>query len=424
MSDREILVYVDHGAERGVAKAGRLFMRARRGRESATFDYDPAWLQDPMAYPLDPVFLPLARGAFHTPEDRRLFPGLADSAPDRWGRRLIGRRARLDGLGRTLLESDYLLMVSDETRQGALRFKETEDGPFLAAGEPPIPPLVMLGELLAASDRLLENEDDIEALRLLIAPGSSLGGARPKASVLSADGALSIAKFPSQTDEWPVVVWEKIACTLAGMAGLRVQEAELVDVGGRGVLLTRRFDRVAGLRIPFLSGMAMLGASDGDERYSYLHLCEAIRRHGARIDADLKELWRRMVFAVLISSTDDHLRNHAFLREAGGWVLSPAYDINPIPTDVKPRVHALALDETNPEASFDTLMSVAGYFGLEQRDARAVAAEVATATGRWRDVARDHGLRASRVERMASAFEHEDYREALACRTHASLTVK
>lgn len=409
MSDRAVLVYVDaHGAP---TLAGRLHMRSLRARESASFEYAREWLADPARFALDPVHLPLSRGAFHT-AGAAPFTGLSDSAPDRWGRSLIARQARIDRLGRTLLESDYLLAVHDLTRHGALRFRESETGSFLASGGPPIPPVVRLGELLTASDRVQEDPADADALRLLLAPGSSLGGARPKASVIDEGERLAIAKFPATTDDWPVVVWERVTLELAARAGIAVPSSRLVDVGGRAVLVSARFDRAGASRVPFLSAMAMIGANDRESGHSYLELADALRRDGARVDANLEELWRRMAFNVLVSNTDDHLRNHGFCRAAQGWVLSPAYDLNPMPIDVKPRVHALALDEDAHDASIDTVREVASYFGLDEPRARSVMAEVVASVAGWRAVARRHGLRPIDLERMESAFEHDDLERA------------
>lgn len=410
MTEGELLVYLDLEGE--PVRAGTLFMRVLRDRESASFVYDEQWLSHRQRFPLDPVQLPLSRDPFHTAGGQRLFGGLGDSAPDRWGRNLIARQARAEGVRRTLFESDFLVRVHDTVRAGALRFKEHERGPFLANDGKPIPPLVRLGDLLAASDAIQHGESDVEALRLLLAPGSSLGGARPKASVLDVDGRLSIAKFPAVTDDWPVVAWEAVTLRLAASAGIRVPEARLAEVGGRSVLLVARFDREGPRRVPFLSAMAMIGATDGDEGHSYLELADAIRRYGKRIDENLTELWRRMVFNVLVSNTDDHLRNHGFCRGRDGWTLSPAYDLNPVPVDVKPRVHALALDDSSPDASLERVTGVAAYFGLQERDARRIVGEIGASVSRWRESARAMGLRETDLDRMASAFEHDDLREA------------
>ncbi len=200
---------------------------------------------------------------------------------------------------------------------------------------------------------------------------------------------------------------------LAASAGILVPPMRLTHVGGRAVLLLRRFDRHGERRVPFLSAMAMIGAADGESDHSYLELADAIRRHGVRVDENLRELWRRMVFNVLVSNTDDHLRNHGFCRAGGGWVLSPAYDLNPVPVDVKPRVHALSLDDLSPEASLERVIGVASYFGLEPTEVRRIVADVASAVGGWRRVAAAHGLRDPDIDRMASAFEHDDLRRAV-----------
>lgn len=410
MTDREIGVYLD--VADAAVRVGALFTRVLRGRETATFRYHDEWLEHPERYALDPTQLPLARAPFQTAAGQKLFGGIADSAPDRWGRNLILRRARREGSRRTLFESDFLLGVHDSVRLGAVRFKERDDGPFLASDGSPIPPLVRLNELLSASDAVQRDEEDADDLRLLLAPGSSLGGARPKASVIDADGSLAIAKFPAVTDDWPVVVWEAVALRLAGIAGIDVPNARLVTVLERPVLLVRRFDRPDGDRRAFLSAMAMIGASEGEELHSYLELADAIRAHGDRVGEDLAQLWRRMLFNVLVSNTDDHLRNHGFCRSGRGWALAPAYDLNPVPVDVKPRVHSLLLDEESAEASAERVVSVGDYFGLEGASTEAIVAQVVEAVVRWRDVARDLGLGRGEIDRMASAFEHDDLRWA------------
>jgi serine/threonine-protein kinase HipA len=235
-----------------------------------------------------------------------------------------------------------------------------------------------------------------------------LGGARPKASVVDPRGRLFIAKFPSVTDEWSVVAWEYVACELARAAGIEVPAARLVDVGGRPVLVTQRFDRGDDGRVPFLSAMALVGATDGDPARSYLEIVDALRQHGVDVQGNLTELWRRMVFNVLISNTDDHLRNHGVLRKGGGWVLAPAYDLNPFPTDIKPRIHALALDEASRDSSLETVLNVASYFGLERSAASGLARRIADAVARWQRVAKAAGIGSREIERMRSAFEHAD----------------
>jgi serine/threonine-protein kinase HipA len=393
---------------------GRLWARVRKNKESATFEYDEAWLQHPAKFSLEPA-LQLGPGPIHTPADTPMFGAIGDSAPDRWGRALMRRmerrRAEREGGGppRTLQEIDYLLLVDDEARQGALRFAEREGGPFLREeGIKRIPPLVELPKLLAAAEHVLEDKDTEEDLRLLFAPGSSLGGARPKASVIEKDGQLAIAKFPRRDDEINTVVWEAVALALAKKAGIEVPAGRVETVANKPVLLLRRFDRDGARRIPFLSAMSMLGSKDNETR-SYLEIVDALRQHGATPKADMEALWRRVVFNILISNTDDHMRNHGFLYAGQeGWRLSPAYDLNPVPTDIKPRILATAINEEDNTASLALAMVVAGYFDLDAGKAREVAAQVGKATAKWRDEAARHGLGKSEIDRMASAFEHED----------------
>lgn len=375
MTDTQVLVYVDLG---GVpVPAGRLWARVRRGRESASFEYDPRWLEHPDRFSLEPA-LTLGPGPFHTAAGRSLFGALGDSAPDRWGRVLMRRaerrRAEIAGeTPRTLHEIDYLLRVDDEARQGALRLAEVEGGPFLATGDGSrIPPFFKLPRLLSAAENVIGDTDSAEDLRLLLAPGSSLGGARPKASIRDRDGRLALAKFPHKDDEIDTVRWEATALSLAQRAGLTVSAWRLEIVADRPVLILRRFDRTASARIPFLSALSMLGAEDHETR-SYLELVDVLRRYGAAPKQDMRELWRRIVFSILISNTDDHLRNHAFLYGGPeGWRLAPAYDLNPVPVDVKPRVLATAIDLEDGTASLDVAIRVAEYFELSDREARAI----------------------------------------------------
>jgi serine/threonine-protein kinase HipA len=347
-----------------------------------------------------------------------MFGAIGDSAPDRWGRALMRRaerrRAEKEGVApRALREIEYLLRVDDEVRQGALRFRESEDGPFLAPkGGMKIPPLVELPRLLSAAERLAEETEDEEDLRLLLAPGSSLGGARPKASVRDSDGSLALAKFPHRDDGITLVLWEALALSLARKAGLAVPEWRVENAAGKAVLLLRRFDRHGSTRIPFLSAMTMLGAGDGEPR-SYLEIADAIRRHGAAPMADLRTLWMRIVFNILVSNTDDHLRNHGFLYESrNGWRLSPAYDLNPVPTDVKPRILTTAIDESDGTASLELALSVAAYFELDRAEAVRIAAAIGRAVSGWRMDADALAIPSKEISRMKSAFEHKDLEAA------------
>ena len=417
MADRQALVYVD--LDRAPHFVGRLWSRVRKGREGATFEYDKTWLENPLRFALEPALI-LGPGPQHAGADRATFGALGDSAPDRWGRALMRRAERRAATAeertiRTFFELDYLLKVDDETRQGALRFKEADAGPFVAdnPAKKRVPPLVDLPRLLNAAEHVLSEEDTDEDLRLLLAPGSSLGGARPKASVRDRNGHLAIAKFPSKQDEINAVTWEATALSLARQAGINVTEWRLEEVAGEPVLIVPRFDRAGKVRLPFLSAMSMLGAKDNDTR-SYLEIADALRQHGASATADMAELWRRIVFFVLISNTDDHLRNHGFLYGgAAGWRLAPAYDLNPVPIDIKPRVLSTAINEDDPTASLDIALEVAELFGLKANAAEKVAGEVARAVSQWRGTAAGLGLPKAQIERVASAFEHADLEKAL-----------
>jgi serine/threonine-protein kinase HipA len=418
--DRDVLVYVD--LQGTPYLVGRLWARMRKDRETATFEYDKNWLAHPERFSLEPA-LKLGPGPFHTASDQLLFGAIGDSAPDRWGRVLMRRaeRRRSDRerkSPRTLREIDYLLMVDDQAREGALRFSEREGGPFLAdPGPTRIPPLIELPRLLSAAEHVLSDTDSDEDLRLLVAPGSSLGGARPKASVRDRDGHLAIAKFPNDGDDANTVLWEAVALTLAGRAGITVPTWRIETVAGKPVLLLRRFDREQATRIPFVSAMSMLDARDNHTR-SYLEFVDILRRHGAAPKEDMHALWRRIVFSILISNTDDHLRNHGFLlTDPAGWRLSPAYDLNPVPTDIKPRVLTTAIDLDDGTASLKLALDVAGYFELTSPDATLIANEVGKAVAAWRRVAAKLGLTGAEIDRMSSAFEHEDLKAALAPRT-------
>jgi len=414
--DKVALVYVDLDGKPQLV--GRLWGRVRKERESATFEYDASWLENPARFSLEPA-LQLGPGPFHTPGDLPMFGAIGDSAPDRWGRVLMRRMERRRAerektTPRTLREIDYLLLVDDEARQGALRFAEREGGPFLREEDAlRIPPIMGLPKLLAASERVVEEKETDEDLRLLFAPGSSLGGARPKASVRDKDGHLAIAKFPRKDDEITTVVWERVAFALAEKAGIVVPSLRLEEVAKKPVLLLRRFDREGTRRIPFLSAMSMLGARDQEPR-SYLEIVDALRQHGASPKRDIEALWRRLAFNVLISNTDDHLRNHGFLYEGqAGWRLSPAYDLNPMPIDLKPRVLSTMITEDDSTASLDLAMEVAGYFELDAARAKALGREVAHAVSMWRKEATHYGLSKTEIDRMASAFEHDDLRNAM-----------
>jgi serine/threonine-protein kinase HipA len=396
--------------------AGLVFSHRRGGRESASFSYDPAYLARPDAYALDPS-LPLVQGGLQTPVGLSMFRAFSDAAPDRWGRNLILREERRrataeGGTPRSLGEIDFLLGVRDDLRQGALRFRDQETGVFLANEASGVPHVTDLGTLLHAAEHLESNEETEEELRDLLRAGSSLGGARPKAHVIDNEGRVAIAKFPSSRfDSWDVTAWEGVALHLALLAGILVPKAELVRVADRSVLIVDRFDRDGHRRIGYLSAMTMLEAEDGDVG-SYLDIASAIEEASPRATDDLHELWRRMAFTILISNTDDHLRNHAFLHAGGHtWRLSPAFDLNPSPLTGRKHL-ATAIDETDTTASVMTLMSVAPFFRLDEQDSLEVLREVLAATSRWREAAAERNIPKVEIEQMAPAFEHPEQETA------------
>ncbi|WP_239396895.1 type II toxin-antitoxin system HipA family toxin [Frankia sp. CiP3] len=407
----EVTVEID-GQE---TAAGTLWLHDRGG-QSATFRYADAYLTNPAGYDLDPA-LARAAGVFHTPPGSAIFNAFADSAPDRWGENLMGRaereRARAAAATpRTLGKADFLLGVRDDTRQGGVRFRQPGTATYCSTHRHAVPRLIDLARLLRAADHVRAEGDVDRDLADLIDAGSSLGGARPKAAVRDASGRLSIAKFPrSDSDAWDVAGWEEVELRLARRAGLTVAESELLTVAGRHVLLLSRFDRIGARRLGFASALTMLEASDGDLR-SYIEIAEVVERHSPRADADLRELYRRILFSILTGNTDDHLRNHAFLRERDGWALSPAYDLNPNPDN--PARLSTAVDLDNTDASIDIALSVGSYFRLSPPRARDLVREVETATAGWRQAAAELGIPKSQADRMAVAYESEQRRIARA----------
>lgn len=410
---RELLVYLDIKGK--PVLVGRLWARERAGRESSSFAYDPSWLKRKDGFALSPTLM-LTGGQFQAQGLPNVF---GDTAPESWGRKLMLRRERARAKKSksqplTLFEIDYLAGVDDRTRIGALRFKDTEDGPFLTTTGEPVPPLINLPRLLSATDRIERGEETEEDLLLVLAPGTSLGGARPKATIRDGDGRLLIAKFPKRDDDWPIPTWEAVLLRLARQAGLDVPPWRLEVIAGKPVLLVTRFDRdPEGNRVPFMCAMTALDATDHGPQRSYLEIVDAIRQMGSKPEADIEELWKRIVFSILVSNTDDHLRNHAFLHDGKGWRLAPVYDLNPCPVDVKPRVHAIAIDEADATSSLETALEVAALLGIKRDRARALAAQIAAVTAGWRNAAESLGITKAQADRMETAFEHDDLKLAL-----------
>lgn len=411
---KEIQVYAHWQGLEEPSLMGVLSVSPAKGKESFSFEYADAWLKSGFSQMIDPD-LQLYSGAYYPRDDKPNFGVFLDSCPDRWGRVLMQRREAAiakqeDRAAKKLLESDFLLGVYDTHRMGALRFNLDNDGPFLNDNKAmAAPPWTSLRELEHASFKFEEdNTDDPEYLKwvaMLIAPGSSLGGVRPKASVMDAHNNLWIAKFPSRNDDKDIAAWEMITNQLAVNAGINVAEGKLLQFNNKyHTYLTKRFDRTAaGERIHFASAMTLLGHIDGEDASgaSYLELMEFISRHGAAVEKDLEELWRRIVFSICVKNTDDHLRNHGFLLTEKGWLLSPAYDINP-----NEYGKGLSLNITDADNSLDLnlAMEVAGYFRLSDDKASQIIEQVAAVVKDWRKVAADYKISNAEQERMSAAF--------------------
>lgn len=410
-----VLVYAHSIALQEPNLLGVLHADLVRGKEVFSFEYNAGWLESGRAQSLDPD-LQLYSGPQYLSEGKSNFGIFLDSSPDRWGRTLMDRREALlarkeDRKPRLLFETDYLLGVFDGHRMGALRFKENEEGPFLNNNkEMASPPWTSIRELEHAS---LELEKDIandseqmKWLNMLMAPGSSLGGARPKASVVDLKGHLWIAKFPSSNDKRDMGGWETITHQLAINAGLNVPEAMAGKYYGQHhTFLTKRFDRTAESgRIHFASAMTLLGHTDGADFKSgvgYLDLVEFISKNGANVQGDLDELWRRIVFYICVSNTDDHLRNHGFLLTDGGWVLSPAYDINPVETGSG---LSLNISETDNAQELDLAIEVAPYFRVSEKRASEIIEKVKSSVDQWNAVAEKQGISRTERDGMSRAF--------------------
>jgi serine/threonine-protein kinase HipA len=381
---------------------GRLHA-AERG-SSVSFEYESKWLQRADAFAIDPTSLPLQRGAHH---GSTLFGAIHDCGPDRWGHILIERAVRKKVLAqKPYRDIDYVLALDDTSRIGALRFRLDAKSPFLAATSGKLPPLVRLNALLRATDAIHSETETAQDLRFLLGAGSPLGGARPKSAVSLADDRSAIAKFPKPDDTRDIAAGEILALTLAGQSGIQVAEHRLVPVGKQSVAVITRFDRAGKNRVPFISASSLLGLPQGDPG-AYTLLADGIRQFGNDVPGDLRELWRRLVFSLLASNYDDHLRNHGFLmREPGRWSLSPAYDLNPVPEMDRTRTTKTAITEDQAEPTIAGALAAAGRFGLKAAESNRILREVFAAVSGWRKTGRQLRLKASTLDANASAFEH------------------
>ena len=391
----QVWVWLDDPAYGSLQQIGTL---SRGDRGSIRFSYEAGWLDHAHAFPLDPE-LDLTAGEFF-PGDSN-FGVFMDSCPDRWGQVLMKRRetfvAKEDGRApRTLGPWEFLLGVQDCTRMGALRFSRPGERIFLADEALSAPPVARIAELQSVAYELSrKKQDDSEKvkewLKVLVAPGSSLGGARPKANIIDEDGSLWIAKFPSADDDYDVALWEKLLQEVAQRCGITVPDARIMQIGsGYHTFLVKRFDRCGGNRRFFSSAMTMLGHRDTEDA-SYLELAEFLATFGEteNIARDLEELFTRVAFNVATANRDDHLRNHGFIRSPAGWRLAPAFDMNP---SFRKDEHVLALDLHDRRPDMEVVLSTAGFYRLERSHAKNIVAEVSNAVGEWRNRARKLGL--------------------------------
>ncbi len=415
---RDILVYLDwRYLDEEPVYIGILRSERLRGKEVFSFEYDKSWLQSNPFFLLDPELEFYEGMHFLAHSHRPNFGLFMDSAPDRWGRVLLDRREAIVAQKenrpvRQLFETDYLLGVCDVLRMGALRFKLKADGPFLGDEKDfVVPPISDLKALEAISFWIDEDDSALEQeytkwVKLLVAPGSSLGGTRPKANVRNSDGSLWIAKFPKLQDDSDVGAWEMVAYKLACAAGIEMASSFAQKFTKRHhTFITKRFDREEGnRRIHFASAMTMLGYADGDNfqtGVSYLELAEFIKNYAANPDRDLKQLWRRIVFNIAISNTDDHLRNHGFLLHPKGWQLSPAYDLNPQERGIG---LSLNITETNNDLDIELPMEVHTDFRLNYREAEQIKREVMDVVKNWAKEAKQLGISREERARKAPAF--------------------
>ena len=408
----DIYVFADWAALEQPTLVGVLSAHFAKSKKAFSFEYDKDWLKTDAQRLLDPDIDFYSGPQYSTNKEN--FGIFLDSMPDTWGKTLMKRRAAQDARAKnekadTLYEIDYLLGVFDESRMGALRFKTDLEGSFLDNDEhSPTPPWSSLGELQEAAKQL-ESDDQSEAVRkwiaVLIAPGSSLGGARPKANIFDTKKNLWIAKFPSKTDTVDKAAWEYLAYQLATAAGIPMADSKIEKISGEyHTFLTRRFDRNNGNRIHFASAMTMTGNTEDiikESAPSYLEIVEFIENYGADVEANLHQLWRRIVFNIAISNTDDHLRNHGFILTEKGWILSPAYDLNP---SIEKDGLSLNIDMDDNALSFDLAKSVGEYFRLSESEMGTILDEVLSVVKNWKDAANGIGIKNAEIELMAAAF--------------------
>jgi serine/threonine-protein kinase HipA len=417
---KEILVYMDWLKLPATSLLGILRSEISKGEEIFSFEYNQKWIESGYAQDLDPD-LKLYTGPQYLSDEKPNFGLFLDSSPDRWGRMLMERReaiiARKSGNPKKRLsESDFLLGVNDDTRMGAIRFKLNKEENYLEDSESiQVPPMTSIRELEQASlniedDDFFKNKEAEKWLKIMMAPGSSLGGARPKASVRHTDGSLWIAKFPSKSDQKDSGIWELLVNRMAKKLNINVAKAEAsIFSQKQHTYLTKRFDRSKkNERLHFASAMTLLGYKDGNshkEGVSYLELVDLIETYGALPEKDLQELWRRIVFSVGIANTDDHLRNHGFLLTRQGWTLSPAYDINPNEYGTG---LSLNISEDDNSLSYELCQSVAEYFRWSPADAKKYISKTQKEISKWNQRAKELKIPNSQINYMEAAFDQSN----------------
>ena len=412
---KKLYVYADFDWLDTPQLIGELSYDSVRGSETYGFSYDKEWLakygdvflsEDLQNYP----------GIQYTRPEKDIFACFSDALPDRWGRTLLNRREQITASEqkrpvRRLTSFDYLMGIDDASRMGGFRFAETSGGKFInCEASLRVPPLASVRELMHAAHEIEASEEkhllpSKKWLAQLLHPGTSLGGARPKASVIVEDGSLTVAKFPSRKDDYDVGLWEHFCHVMGRKAGLNVAETSTIPGEDYHILLSKRFDRNdRGKRIHFASALTLLGLTDGDNAstgYGYPDIVDFIIQHGSNVEQNLEELYRRVAFYIIIGNSDDHFRNHGFLLTRKGWELSPAYDINPTLSDNQ----SLLINSSTSESTLDILLESAGEYMLSTEKAKAIIAEVKSAMKSWRSEARKLGLPQRDIDMFAPRFD-------------------
>ncbi len=410
---KDILVYAHWKGMNNPQFMGTLTVSYSRGHLSYSFHYDEEWINTKDISLIDPDLSFFTGQQF--PQGKENFGVFLDSMPDTWGRTLMKRRELITAkeekrLQRTLHDIDYLLGVNDETRMGGLRFKLDADGPFLDNNpEYPTPPITSIRELQHSINEVESDKENTEIkkwLSVLMAPGSSLGGARPKANVYDENNELCIAKFPSKNDTTNKALWEYLAHLLAVKSGIEMTPCRVMKISGKHhTFITKRFDRYKEERIHFASAMTMTGNNENTIRgnpASYLDLVEFIIDNCGNVDNNLKQLWMRIVFNISVSNTDDHLRNHGFVIKDGEWHLSPAYDINP---SIDKDGLSLNIDEDDNSLDFDLAKSVGEYFRLNEKEMDEIISGIKKSVNEWEGSAKKIGITKVEIDLMQKAFK-------------------